>query len=85
MLVPYLMMLRIMRSTLVHEVLTERIIGAAIAVHRTLGPGLLEAVYEECMAYELASAGIKFRRQLSFPLIYQEFQISKAFRVELFC
>jgi GxxExxY protein len=48
------------------EKLTEEIIGAAIEVHRTLGPGLLESVYEECMALELRMREIQFERQRRF-------------------
>ena len=43
--------------------LTHRLIGAAITVHRELGPGLLEAVYEECLCFEISRAGIPFERQ----------------------
>ncbi len=48
--------------------LTEKIIGAAIAVHKTLGPGLLESAYEECLAHELSLANIFFERQLALPV-----------------
>jgi GxxExxY protein len=51
--------------------LTERIIGAAIEVHRALGPGLLESVYEECLCYELSRAGIAFCRQVRLPVAYK--------------
>ena len=45
------------------NVLSNQIIGAAIDVHKQLGPGLLESVYEECLAYELTTRGISFERQ----------------------
>ena len=48
---------------------TEIIIGAAIQVHRTLGPGLLESTYEACLAYELAEREMKFERQKNVPII----------------
>jgi GxxExxY protein len=51
--------------------LTERVIGAAIEVHRHLGPGLLESVYEECLCYELSTAGLQFQRQLRLPVTYK--------------
>lgn len=51
--------------------ITEKIIGAAIEVHRTLGPGLLESAYEECLCYELAHAGIQFQRQVQLPVEYR--------------
>ena len=46
--------------------ITENIIGAAIEVHRTLGAGLLESVYEECLCYELASRGVGFHKNMLF-------------------
>jgi PD-(D/E)XK nuclease superfamily len=56
---------------LTHQALTERVIGLAIYVHRELGPGLLESVYETCLAFELKQAGIPFRRQVSMPVMYR--------------
>jgi len=53
------------RGKLLHEELTERIIGAAIEVHRALGPGLLESAYEECLYRELDLRELAFRRQVS--------------------
>lgn len=51
--------------------LTEQIIGCAIAVHRELGPGLLESVYERALCIELAAAGVDFKRQFAVPLYYK--------------
>jgi len=51
--------------------LTERIIGCTIEVHRNLGPGLLESTYEEAMCVELGLAGLQFRRQAFFPILYK--------------
>jgi GxxExxY protein len=51
--------------------ITELIIGAAIRVHKELGPGLLESAYEVCLCYELDLLGVKFKRQLPVPLIYK--------------
>ncbi len=51
--------------------LTERIIGCAIEVHRQLGPGLLESVYESALAVEFELAGLAYQRQVSFPIIYK--------------
>lgn len=53
------------------DALTERIIGCAIAVHRELGPGLLEAIYEEALSIELDEQGLVFRRQLAVPAVYK--------------
>jgi GxxExxY protein len=63
--------------------LTEKIIGAAIEVHRTLGPGLLESVYEECLAYELRKLGLKVERQLSLPITYKDVKLDAGFRIDL--
>lgn len=54
-----------------HDVLTQKIIGAAIEVHRTLGPGLLESIYEEALCYEFDLRGIQFRRQVEIDVIYK--------------
>jgi GxxExxY protein len=51
--------------------ITEKIIGCAIEVHRTLGPGLLEATYEEALCIEFTDAGMKFQRQMPFPIMYK--------------
>jgi len=51
--------------------LTEKIIGCAIEVHRTLGPGLLESTYESALCVELRSAGLNFERQLIVPIVYK--------------
>jgi len=53
------------------NVLTRRVIGGAIEVHRTFGPGLLESVYERCLCREFARAGIQFVRQFRLPIIYK--------------
>jgi GxxExxY protein len=55
-----------------NKLLTDRIIAAAIRVHKELGPGFLEAMYEEALAIELAAAGIKFERQKLLPVFYRE-------------
>jgi GxxExxY protein len=54
-----------------HDPLTERIIGCAIAVHRTLGPGLLESTYEDALCIELSDESLRFSRQLSVPIKYR--------------
>lgn len=51
--------------------LTERIIGLAIEVHRNLGPGLLESTYEAALCIELEAAGLRFRQQVAYPVIYK--------------
>ncbi|HWR65412.1 MAG TPA: GxxExxY protein [Bellilinea sp.] len=62
--------------------ITRNIIGAAIAVHRELGAGLLESVYEECMAYELTQRGMQFERQKPIPVIYRGVPFECGFRVD---
>jgi GxxExxY protein len=63
--------------------LSERIIGAAIDVHRALGPGLLESPYEECLCHELARRGLRFERQKPLPLVYETITLACAFRMDL--
>lgn len=63
--------------------MTGRIIGAAIEVHRHLGPGLLETMYEECLVWELRHRGSAVVRQSSIPLVYKELRIDDAYRVDL--
>ena len=62
--------------------LTEQIIGAAIEVHRTLGPGLLESVYQACLAHELTERGIAFVQEKAIPVVYKEHQIDCGFRLD---
>ena len=62
--------------------LTESIIGCAIAVHRELGPGLLESTYESGLCVELADSGLAFQRQVAFPVIYKGRTIGE-YRVDL--
>jgi GxxExxY protein len=66
-----------------HHTLTERIIGLAIEVHRAVGPGLLESVYTECLALELAQAGIGFETQVGVPVIYKGTTIPLGFRADI--
>lgn len=63
--------------------LSRRVIGAAITVHRLLGPGLLESVYEECLAYELAWNGIACERQVPLPLEYRGHRLERGFQMDL--
>ena len=63
--------------------ITESIIGAAIRVHRALGPGLLESAYVACLAYELAKRGLVFEQQKAVPLIYEEVKLECGYRMDL--
>lgn len=68
---------------LVEADLTERIIGAAIDVHRGLGPGLLESAYEECLCYELGLRGIAYERQVELPIEYKNVTLSVGYRADV--
>lgn len=63
--------------------LSERVIGACIAIHRALGPGLLESAYEECLCFELSQAGIKFERQKTLPVRYKDVRLDCGYRLDL--
>jgi len=61
----------------------EKIIGAAIEVHRALGPGLLESAYEECLCYELEQAGLFIERQVPLPVVYKEVLLDCGYRLDV--
>ena len=63
--------------------ITEKIIGAAIQVHRVLGPGLLESAYEACLAFELGRGGLKVEQQKPLPLIYEQVKLECGYRIDL--
>jgi GxxExxY protein len=63
--------------------LTSQIIGAAIEVHKAFGPGLLESIYEDCMAVELRLRGIPFERQKPIPLEYKGYKVGANLRIDL--
>ena len=62
---------------------TQQIIGAAIDVHKQLGPGLLESAYEECLCHELALRKMNFERQKPIPLVYKEVKLDCGYRLDL--
>lgn len=62
--------------------LTKRVIGAAIEVHREIGPGLLESSYEVCLARELADQGIRFRKQVDLPIQYKGRAVDAMYRID---
>lgn len=69
---------------LVHESgLGERVIGSGIEVHRALGPGLLESVYEECLCHELKSADIEFARQVPLSVTYKGVRLDCGYRIDI--
>lgn len=63
--------------------LSERVIGAAIEVHRQLGPGLLESTYEACLCFELAQRGIACEQQVPLPVIYKGNRLDWGYRIDL--
>jgi GxxExxY protein len=63
--------------------ITEASINAAINVHRTLGPGLLESAYEACMVYELAQTGLKVEQQKPLPIVYGKVKLECGYRLDL--
>jgi GxxExxY protein len=63
--------------------LTKIVIGSAIEVHRHLGPGLLESVYEECLCHELSTLGIEFERQVQLPLEYKGVSLEYGLRLDI--
>ena len=71
------------RSKLLHEDLTESVIGAAIEVHRALGPGLLESAYEECLCHELRLRNLAFQRQVPLPVEYKGVKLDCGYRLDL--
>ena len=62
---------------------TAKIIGAAIEVHRHLGPGLLESAYEECLCHELFLRGLGFRRQVDLPVAYKGVQLACGYKMDV--
>jgi len=71
------------QGKLLHEDLTEKIIGAGIEVHRALGPGLLESAYEECLCYELHWRGVGFQRQVPLPVSYKGVNLDCGYRADV--
>jgi GxxExxY protein len=63
--------------------LTGKVIGAAIEVHKILGPGLLESAYEECLCYELSNRGILFERQKELPIEYKGVTLDCGYRLDI--
>ncbi len=66
-----------------HDAIAQQVVDSAFAVHSDLGPGLLESVYEQCLACELEARGIKFRRQVAVPIVYRGMQTDAGFRMDM--
>ena len=69
---------------LTNKQLTHEIIGAAIEVHKVLGPGLLESAYEICLSHELTLRGLRFVRQKPIPVVYKGVKLEAGYRIDLF-
>ena len=65
------------------NLITKEIIGAAIEVHKQLGPGMLESAYEECLCYELSLRSLKVERQKPIPVVYKEIKLDCGYRTDL--
>lgn len=65
------------------NLMTESIIGAAIQVHRALGPGLLESTYEVCLIHELGKRGLKVEKQVPIPVVYDTVRLDAGYRIDL--
>lgn len=65
------------------NLITEKIIGCAIEVHKHLGPGLLESAYEECLYYELKNTGLEVKKQLALPVVYKDIKLDAGYRIDL--
>lgn len=63
--------------------LTGKIIQSAIEVHKTLGPGLLESSYKECLFFELQEAGLKVEKEKALPLVYTDVKLDCGYRIDL--
>ena len=63
--------------------ITESIIGAAIDVHKALGPGLLESAYKECLFFELSVRGLNVKREIAQPITYKEVKLDHGYRIDL--
>lgn len=66
-----------------HDEISKIVIGCAIEVHKTLGPGLLESAYQECLFYEIQKRGLKVEKEKPLPIIYKEVKLDHGYRIDL--
>jgi GxxExxY protein len=71
------------KTTQKEELIAERIVDAAYKVHKALGPGLLEKVYETCFCHELTKAGISYQKQLDVPIKYDDIELNEGLRLDI--
>lgn len=64
---------------------SHAVIGAALEVHKALGPGLLESAYQRCLALELESRGVRFRREVPIPLRFRGVKVDASYRADFIC
>ena len=72
-----------MTATAEDDRIARIVVDAAFRVHSTLGPGLMETVYEQCLVHEFGKRGMPVRRQVSLPIVYNDLRIDNAFRIDL--
>ena len=65
------------------EVIAKIVVNSAFKVHKELGPGLLERVYEVCLAHEISKTGLDVKRQIDIPIVYDEIEFSEGLRLDL--
>ena len=65
------------------DAIAREVVDSALAVHKELGPGLIEPVYERCLCHELTSRGLRFQSQLSLPIVYRGIELDAALRLDL--
>ncbi len=65
------------------EAIASKIVDAAYTVHKKLGPGLLEKVYEACFCHELSKRGLRWQRQVDLPIVYDEIKLEEALRLDV--
>jgi GxxExxY protein len=63
--------------------MAKEVVDGAFKVHSTLGPGLLESIYEVCLAHELSRRGLKFQTQVAFPIVYDDIRLDAGLRIDL--
>lgn len=68
---------------MIEEELTDKIINAAIEVHRSLGPGLLESAYQECLFFELKSKNLLVQKEIPCPVVYKDIKLDHGYRIDL--
>jgi GxxExxY protein len=66
-----------------YQKLSYSVVGAAIKVHKELGPGLLEKAYQECLCYEIAKLGLQVEKEIAMPLVYKGVQLECGFRLDI--